>query len=415
MADESVQRRLAAIVIADVVGYSRHMERDPTGTRERFLAIQNDLVQPILDTHHGRVVKTMGDAFLIEFNSVVSAVTAAVLFQRGMAENQADISTEDQLQFRIGVNTGEIIVEGDDIHGEGINIASRLEALADPGGILLSGRVHEQLHDAINVGYEFIGEQQVKNVARPVPAFKVLLDPSDAGKGTAQAATSRTSRRLFLAITAAVLLIAIIAGGGAWWWMQQPNFEPADPKKFAYKLPKKPSIAVLPFDNLTGDGGNDFLSDGLSENIIAMLAAQSNLFVIARNSSFTYKGKAVKVQKVAEQLGVRYVLEGSVQQQGTQLRVTAQLVDALNGHHLWADRYDYTMTDMSRYFAIQDEITGEIAKALSVELIYNAFYRRLPKELWNIDTLRKFDRAAKTFEFGRGTETRKRENSMPRC
>ena len=399
MADTGAQRRLAAIVIADVVGYSRHMERDPTGTRQRFRALQDDVLQPILDGHQGRIVKTMGDGFLIEFNSVVSAVGAAVLFQRRMAENQADRSTDDRIRFRIGVNLGEIIVEGDDIHGEGVNVAARLEALADPGGVLLSGRVHEQLGDAIDVGYAFIGAQAVKNVTRPVRAFKVLLDPSDAGKGREPVPFPRKSRRPSFAAAPVLLLIAIVAVGGAWWWMQQPDFEPADRAKFAYTLPEKPSIAVLPFDNLTGDKKNEFVSDGLSENIIAVLSTQRNMFVIARNSSFSFKGKAVKVQRIAEQLGVRYILSGSVQRQGAHMRVTAQLIDALSGKHLWTGRYDHALSDVANYFAIQDKIAGAIARSLSVEINLKSYYRRVPKQLWNLDTLRVLDRATRTFEF----------------
>ena len=398
MAEKSVQRRLAAIVIADVVGYSRLMERDPTGTRERFLTIQNDLIQPVLEDHQGRIVKTMGDAFMIEFGSVVSAVQAAVQIQRRMAEHEENQTSEDGFQFRIGVNTGEIIVEGDDIHGEGVNVAARLEPLAEPGGILVSGRVHEQLHNAVEAGYDFIGEQLVKNVARPVRVYKVLLDPEDVGKGTTQPANSRARQRVRKpTLVATVVFVALLIGGSAWWWTQRPEFKPADINKYAYKLPKKPSIAVLPFDNLTGDRKNEFLSDGLTENIIAILSTQRALFVIARNSSFTFKGKAVKVQQVAEQLSVRYVLEGSVQRQGTQLRVTAQLIDALSGHHLWAGRYDYKMTNVSRYFAIQDQITAEIAKALSVKLIGQASQQRWPRRLWNIDALRKLNRANRAF------------------
>ncbi len=365
MAEGGVQRRLAVIVIADVVGYSHHMERDAVGTRERFHAIQNDLVEPILVDHQGRVVNTMGDAFLIEFNSVVGAVEAAVQFQRRMAETEADKQSDEQIQFRIGVNLGEIIVEGDDIHGEGVNVAARLEALADPGGIVISGRVHEQLHDDVDVGYEFMGEQQVKNVERLVRTYKVLLDPADAGKAPMPPASKQITPRAYKSIAAALVLLIMLTGGGAWWWSQQPDFEPADPKKFAYKLPDKPSIAVLPFNNLTGDKNQEYLADGLTENIIAVLSKSPDLFIIARNSSFTYKGKATKVQKIAEELGVRYILEGSVQKSGDTIRVTAQLIDAIDGKHLWADQYDKNLKDV---FSVWDEITQNILVAMHLKL-----------------------------------------------
>jgi len=365
MAEGGVQRRLAAIVIADLVGYSRHMERDPTGTRERFLAIQKELVEAILAEHQGRIVNVMGDAFLIEFGSAVVAVKAVVEFQRRLAEQEAARKPDEQIQFRIGVNLGDIIVEGDDIHGEGVNIAARLEALAEPGGITVSGRVYEQLHDDVDVGYEFMGEQQVKNVERLVRAYKVLLDPADAGKAPTVAKPSQRPRWQTVAAMAA-LLILILAGGGAWWWSQQPDFEPADPKKFAHKLPDKPSIAVLPFDYLGADKEeNEYLADGFSENVIANLAQIPSLLVIARNSTFVYKNRPVDVRNVAEELGIRYVLEGSIQRSADRIRVTAQLVDAVDGKHRWAETYD---RKIDQYFDLQDELTKKIVVALQGEL-----------------------------------------------
>ena len=366
MAEGGVQRRLAAIVIADLVGYSRHMERDPTGTRERFQSIRKELVEPILAEHQGRIVKTMGDAYLFEFASVVSAVAAVVEFQRSMAKVQA--TEANPIQFRIGVNLGEIIAEGDDIHGEGVNVAARLEALADPGGIVISGRVHEQLHEAVDVGYEFMGEQQVKNVERLVRAYKVLLDPADAGKAPTQTTAAKTTPRPYKSIAAAVVLLIALVGGGYWYWQsQQPDFEPADPKKLVYELPDAPSIAVLPFRYLGANkASNDYLADGLSDNLIVALSQIPDLFVIARGTSSSFKDKAMDFRTVSEAFGVRYILTGSVQKSGDKIRISSKLVDGIDGRNIWAATFD---RPLDQIFQTQDEITKEIAIAMQVNVI----------------------------------------------
>jgi adenylate cyclase len=337
------------------------MERDPTGTRDSFQSIQRELVEPIVSVHGGRVVKTMGDAFLIEFASVVEAVRATVTFQRQMLERETQRPKDERLQFRIGVNLGEIIVEGEDIHGEGVNVAARLEALAEPDGIVISGRVHEQMHDEVDVEYQSMGEQRVKNVARSVRAYKILLDPADASVAPAWKQTLPYRTIAAVVIVGLVLMVA----GGLWWWQAGPDFEPANPTNFAYALPEKPSIAVLPFDNLSKNPNQEVIVDGLTENIITTLAQVPRLFIIARNSVFTYKNEPLTTPKIAEALGVRYVLLGSVQQSAQTIRISVQLVDALSGQHIWAKRYDRELTDL---FRLQDEIAFNILTALEVAL-----------------------------------------------
>jgi len=316
-----MDRKLTAILYADVAGYSRLTGVDDEGTVET-LKVHLGAMKKAIEDHGGRIVNTAGDAVLAEFASVVTALKCAVEAQRGLAERNKDLPDLRKLQFRVGVNLGDIVVDGEEIYGDGINVAARLESLADPGGICISGRVHEQVEDKLDVGFAYLGPQSVKNIRKPVNVYKVLLDPKDAGK-----------------------TISL--------------------EKMAFALPDKPSIAILPFDNLSEGPGQDFLADGLTENIIATLARVPDLFVIARASSLTYKGKPMKVQQVAEELGVRYVLEGSVQRAGERVRVTAQLIDALTGHHLWAERYDREIEDL---FALQDELALKIAVALQINL-----------------------------------------------
>ena len=352
MSDGDDQRRLSAILAADMVGYTRRMEQDADGTVAAWKAARSDIIDPTISGHAGHIVKHTGDGFLAEFPTVQAAVECAVAMQERLAVGRLD--------FRMGIDLEDIIDDGEDIHGEGVNIAARIEALAEPGGICISGAVHNRVLNRLDHQFEDMGEIEVKNVARPVRVYRVLLD----GKAT------ETSRRPVMAwkwpaLVAAAILLAI-AAGGTWWW-QQPDFEPADRSKFAYKLPEKPSIAVLPFDNLSGDPEQDYLGDGLTENIIAVLSGSPDLFVIARNSSFTYKNKPVQVQEVAERFGVRYVLEGSVQRSGDRIRLTAQLVDAVDGGHLWAERYDRELEGLN-LFDLQDDISQRILEEMHVKL-----------------------------------------------
>jgi len=362
MAEERVQRRLAAILAADVVGYSRLMGEDEAGTRARFNAHLNELIEPAIARERGRIVKTTGDGLLVEFASVVDAVQCAVEIQRSMAEHNAGEPDDQRMEFRIGVNLGDVIIEGNDIHGDGVNVSARLEEIADPGGIFISGTAFDQIRKNVDVGYEFLGEQEVKNIADPVRVYRVLTEPEAAGKIIGVAKKSPASRKWpAIAATVAVILAAAVT----WWQPWVPNVEPASIDKMAFKLPDRPSIAVLPFTNISGDKEQEYFSDGITEDIITDLSKVSGLFVVARNSTFTYKGKAVEVRQIAEDLGVRYVLEGSVRRSGDRVRINVQLIDAVKGSHVWAERYDREPKDI---FAIQDEIAGNVVAELAVTL-----------------------------------------------
>ena len=317
-----MERRLAAILAADVVGYTRLMGADEPGTLRRLTELRQDVLNPIIAEHNGRLVKLMGDGLLVEFASVVDALNCAVAWQNGVAEREAAVDEDLRLQFRIGINLGDVIVEDEDIHGDGVNIAARLEGLAEPGGICVSRTVVNHVKGKLEVDLEDLGERQIKNVAEPVGVYLVVLEPTSASS------------------------------------MSGPAEELA--------LPDKPSIAVLPFTNMSGDPEQEFFADGITEDIITTLSRILGLFVIARSSTFTYKNKAVNVRQVSRELGVRYVLEGSVRTAGNRVRVTAQLIDASSDLHLWADRFDRELTDV---FAVQDEITTNVVKALQVELI----------------------------------------------
>jgi adenylate cyclase len=310
-------RRLTAILAADTAGYSRLMGTDEEGTHRRLQAHLRELIDPKITEYRGRVVKNTGDGFLAEFASVVDAVRCAVEVQRGMAERNATSSPEERIEFRVGINLGDVIAEGGDIFGDGVNIAARLEALAEPGGICVSRVVRDQVRDKLDYAFEDMGEQQVKNISRPVRVYRVR---------DAVAVKSATA---------------------------QP--QPALP------LPEKPSIAVLPFQNMSGDPEQEYFADGMVEEITAALCRVRDFFVIARNSAFSYKGRAVPMQQVSRELGVRYLIEGSVRKAGNHVRVTAQLIDGTSDTHLWADKYDGAITDI---FDLQDRITASVVGAI---------------------------------------------------
>ena len=340
-----MERRLAAILAADVVGYSRLMEADEAGTLAQLKTHRIELIDPAVAGQNGRIFKTMGDGILVEFASVVDAVQCAVEVQRGMAERNARVPEDRRILFRIGINLGDIIIDTGDIYGDGVNIAARLEGLADAGGILISGTVYDHLKAKVAVGYEDLGARRVKNISEPVRVYRVLTEPGASG---AAAGRAKKQPKPWLRPSLAAGLAALVAAAGAAVWLEPrtPAVEPASIEKMAFPLPEKPSIAVLPFDDLSGDAGQGHVADGLTEDIITRLSQISSLFVIARHSTFAYKGKPVKVQQVAEDLGVRYVLEGSVRTSGGQIRINAQLIDALTGIHLWAERYDRNMTEL---------------------------------------------------------------------
>ncbi|AUW43133.1 adenylate/guanylate cyclase domain-containing protein [Rhizobium leguminosarum] len=357
-----MERRLAAILIADVVGYSRLSQIDEEGTRARFQADQNDIFEPAIERHHGRLVKTMGDGLLVEFQSVVDALRCAVEVQQLKATQSAAALPEHWLQFRIGINLGDIIVEGEDIQGDGVNIADRIQALAEPGGIAISGTTYDQVKSKIPVGFASLGEQRLKSITEPVRVYRVLLDPTAAGK-TLPSRRRPPRRRLVAGIAAAVVLA--FAGAALWWQPWMAAKPPGPGERFAYPLPDRPSVAVLPFINVSGDTEHDHLAEGLTDDLITELSKVSGLFVIARHSVFAIQDSVGKIQDVAAELGVQYVLEGTLQRAGPRLRINVKLIDAVTGLSLWAERYDRQYADL---FAVQDDVIGKIISALSVKL-----------------------------------------------
>jgi len=318
-----MERRLTAILAADVVGYSRLMGANESGTLAALKAIQTDFIDGKIAQHQGRIVKLTGDGMLVEFTSVVNAVSCAAEVQRGMHDRNAGVPQERRIEFRIGVNLGDVIVEGEDIFGDGVNVAARLESIAKPGGITISGSVRDHVGNRLDLAFEDMGEQALKNIERPIHVYSVSLS-KPAGRDTKDAMPAREEQ------------------------------------------PEKPSIAVLPFNNMSGDPEQEYFSDGITEDIITDLSNVSGLFVVARNTAFTYKGKPVKVEQVGQELGVNFILEGSVRKAGSRVRVTGQLISSKDGGHVWAKRYDRDLTDI---FAIQDEITHAIVEQLRIKLL----------------------------------------------
>jgi TolB-like protein/Flp pilus assembly protein TadD len=352
-------------------------------TLKAYRAAINDLVQQ----YRGRIVDSPGDNILAEFSSVVDAVNCAVEIQRDLAERNTELSYNRQMQFRIGVNLGDVIEDDGNIYGDGVNIAARVESLAEAGGICISGRAYDQVLNKLGLEYESLGEHEVKNISVPIRVYRVLSYPGAAAHRVIQAKKTLGRKWRKVAISAAVAVVII--GGLAYWqfYMRRPTVEPASVEKMALPLPDKPSIAVLPFANLSGDPEQDYLSDGISEQIITSLSKIPHLFVIARNSVFTYKGKPVKVQQVAEDLGIRYVLEGSVQLFGEKLRITAQLIDAITGNHLWAEHYDRNLKDI---FVLQDEITSKIITSLQITLTEGEYARMVGSDTSNLKAIEYF-------------------------
>ena len=359
-----MERRLTTIVAADIAGFSRLIGADEEGTLTAQRAHRAELIDPLLEKHGGRVANTAGDSLLIEFPSAVEAVRCAVAVQEGMAARNADVAPDRRIEFRVGINIGDVVDQDGDLLGDGVNIAARLEALAPPGGIFVSRTVRDQVRDREAIGLADLGEVEVKNIARPVRAFQVVRE----GEAPVQAPAPLRRRP---SLVGALVAMVIAAGLVGYWVWQQPDFEPANAANFAYPLPDKPSIAVLAFDNLSGDPSQEYISDGFSGDITSALARIPELFVIARNSAFSYKGKPTKVQTIAEELGVRHVLEGSIQKSGDGLRVTAQLIDAVNGRHLWARSFDREFGDL---FSVRDEIVLEVAKELNMRLVRGSTY-----------------------------------------
>ncbi len=346
MAEERVQRRLAAILVADVVGYSRLIEADEEDTRARLRSLLAELIEPRIAADGGRIVKTTGDGILVEFPSAVDAVRNALVIQGAMRERNRDVAEDRKIEFRVGINLGDVIVEGDDIHGDGVNVAARLEGMCGPGEVYVSGSVHDQVAGKLTAAFDNLGEHIVKNIAKHVQIYRVRAD-IDESTSEVEAVTS-------------------------------------------LPLPDKPSIAVLPFENMSGDPEQEYFADGIAEDILTGLSRFRWFFVIARNSTFTYKGRAVDVKKAARELGVQYVLEGSVRKAANRLRITAQLIDALTGRHVWAERYDRDLEDI---FAVQDEITQSIVSSVAPEFLSAEIQRVQRKEVRNLDAWGCFVRA----------------------
>jgi adenylate cyclase len=386
MTEKGVKRKLSAILSADVEGYSRLMSQDEEGT-VKTLKQHSETISGLILDHRGRVVDAPGDNILAEFGSVVDAVKCAVEIQKALKTKNAGLPEDRRMNFRIGVNLGDVIEEEDRIYGDGVNIAARLEGLAEGGGICISGTAFDQVKNKLSVGYQYVGKQTVKNIPDPVRAYKVLMEPETAGKVIGEEEPKPTKWG-WKTVAAGVLALVVLAGGLVWnFYLRAPRIEPASVDKMAYPLPDKPSIAVLPFVNMSEDSKQEFFSDGITEEIITGLSKVPKLFVIARNSTFTYKGKPVKVQQVSEELGVRYVLEGSVRKVENRVRITAQLIDAIKGHHLWAERYDRDLKDI---FAIQDEITMKIITALRVKLTEGEQAAFRIKSATNLDAYLKY-------------------------
>jgi adenylate cyclase len=347
MAEERAKRKLSAILSADVKGYSRLMGEDELAT-VRTLEAYREMIAEVIRNYGGRVVDSPGDNILAEFASVVDAVECAVQIQKEVKGKNSELPENRRMEFRVGINLGDVIEEGERIYGDGVNIAARIESLAEGGGICISRNAYDQVKNKVNLQYEYLGEHTVKNIAEPLSVYKILAEPGVAGLKTSE----------------------------------------------GLELPDKPSIAVLPFMNMSGDQEQEYFSDGISEEIITGLSKIPQMFVIARNSTFTYKGKPVKAQVVSEELGIRYILEGSVRKAGNRVRITAQLIDGSTGHHLWAERYDRDLGDI---FALQDEITMKILTALQVELTEGQQARVYGTGTDNFEAYMKFLQARKFF------------------
>ncbi len=380
-----MERRLTAILSADVVGYSRLMGEDEVGTLERLKACRRELVDPAIADFHGRIIKLMGDGALVEFASVVDAVQCAAVIQRRMAGRCEAVTAAQRIQFRIGINLGDVIVEGDDIYGDGVNIAARLQSVAQPGGICISGTAFDHAVHKANVGFSALGEQHLKNIADPVRVYRVLLDPSEGGK-VLTVGRRHGRRAIILVVGLAAMLIGTLAIVFAWQW------------SFA---PQHTSVAVLPFANLSGDPAEDYFTDGITDDLITDLASLSDVEVTARNSVFAYKGKGEAAADIGRKLGVHFVVEGSVRRTGDQIRINAQLIDIASGDHVWAKRFD---RDEAEVFVLQDEMSRQIAKALGLELTRSQTERIARPPTANLEAYDNYLRAEQATRTGRPSE-----------
>lgn len=391
MAEARVKRKLSAILSGDVVGYSRMMSEDEAATLNALNTCDAEIIEPTVKEHNGRIFKRLGDGFLVEFSSAVDSVECAIAWQKQIEEKNFP------LQFRIGINLGDVIAKDDDVYGDGVNIAARVEKLSDPGGICITQDIFNQIKKKLDIGFEYLGEQQVKNISEPIRVYKLLVKPEDAGKVIGEEKTLFV-KRPWLVFAGLAFIVLTVGAVTLWNTIRQPEIEAAQIEKMAYALPEKPSIAVLPFVNLSDDPKQEYFSDGLTDEIITALSKVPKIFVIARDSVFSLKGEPIKFNKVAEELGVRYVLRGSVRKEGDKVRISTKLVDALSGHHIWADRYD---RDIEEIFTVQDDLTKHIITALQVNLTEGekgkvaakgtANLEAYLKYLQSMDTIRRFN------------------------
>lgn len=391
MPTQKQTRKLAAVLCADAAGYSRLMGQDEARTIDTLKG-HFQVMNFRIEQHRGRVVATHGDDLLAEFGSVVDAVRCAVEIQNDLNARNEELPDASRMLFRIGINLGDVIEEAGNIYGDGVNVAARLEGLADPGGICISRSVHDHVKNKLNVGYRHLGAHRVKNIAEPVRVYRVMREPNAIGK-EAVIVWRRLRRWQKAALAVTVALLTAFAGLAFQYFTDRtgaPRGIFASWGEEVLPLPDKPSIAVIPFENMTGDPGQEYFVDGFTEQIITSLAKSSSLFVIARNSSFTYKRKPVKVQQVGKELGVRYVLEGSIQKSGNRVRINAQLIDAVSGEHLWSENYDRNMEDI---FALQDEISLKIFTALQVTLTIGEQARGWAKGTKNLEAYLKLMQA----------------------
>jgi adenylate cyclase len=394
MSQGSFKRKLTTIFSADVAGYSRLMGNDESAT-VRTIETYRKVMSELIMQHRGRVIDSPGDNLLAEFGSVVDAVQCAVAVQKELQARNTELTKDRKMEFRIGINLGDVIQEGDRIYGDGVNIAARLEGLADPGGICISKTSFDHIESKLPYGYDFIGDQTVKNIAKPVGAYRVSMEPRVTVTGETEEEKQAPARRTPIIVGVVVVIVLAVAAGIWQFYMNRTSIEPATVEKMAYPLPEKTSIAVLPFKNISGESEQEFLADGITESIIGAISRVSGLFVIASNSVFTYKGRAVKIQTVSEELGVQNVLEGTVQRIGNKLRINAQLIDATTGRHLWSEKYD---REMKNLFSVQDNISKEILTALRVELGAGEQERVWARGTTNIEAYLKFLRAYDTFK-----------------
>ena len=381
MTQEGYKRKLTAILSADVIGYSRLMRDDEEAT-VRDLAAHRVLISENIEKHHGRVVDSPGDNVLAEFASVVDAVKCAVKIQWEVRQANTGIPDNRRMAFRIGINLGDVIEQDGRLYGDGVNIAARVEGLAAGGGISISGTVYEHIKDKLSLGYHYLGEQQVKNIPEPVQVYRLLTEPEAAGKVIGEK-TPKLSRgqSVTLAVSLALLGIAAVAIWIFYWVPAHTPEKVTTPEKTSAILSGKPSLAVLPFKNLSGDTQQEYFSDGITEDIITDLSKFSGLFVIASNTVFTYKNKSVKIEEIGQELGVRYVIEGSVQKAGDRVRINAQLIDPPSGHHLWAERYERGLKDI---FALQSEIVQTIVATLAIKVGEAELARAMRKDTQNL-------------------------------